>query len=52
MRAALRSGPCSLLILGGGHDLSAAVRRLGGDIEYLRVSTRRYEQFAGAGGER
>ena len=53
VRAALRSGPCSLLILGGGHDLSAAVRRLGGgDTEYLRVFTRRYEQFAGEGDRR
>jgi hypothetical protein len=35
---------------GGGHDLSAAVRRLGGgDTEHLRVLTRRYAQFAGEG---
>jgi hypothetical protein len=39
--AALGSGPCSLLILGGGHDLSGAVRRLGkGDVEYIRVATK------------
>jgi len=50
VRSALKSGPCSLLVLGGGHDLGAAVRRLGGgDMEYLRVLTRRYTQFAGEG---
>src|SRR4051812_4965443 len=48
VRAALASGPCSLLVLGGGHDLSASVRRLGGwAAEYLRVTTRRYREFAG-----
>jgi hypothetical protein len=50
VRAALKRGPCSVLLLGGGHDLSATVRRLGrGDTEYLRVITRRYAQFAGEG---
>jgi hypothetical protein len=49
VKAALASGPCSLLILGGAHDLSASVRRLGGGTaEYLRVSTARYKEVAGA----
>jgi hypothetical protein len=40
LRAAMASGPCSLLILGGSHNLSPAVRRFGqGDVEYLRVTT-------------
>src|SRR5262249_38305376 len=30
VRAALASGPCSVLILSGGQDLSDSVRRLGG----------------------
>jgi hypothetical protein len=42
-----------MLVLGGGHGLSSAFRRLGGgDTEYLRVITRRYAQFAGEGGQR
>jgi hypothetical protein len=44
---ALASGPCSVLVLGGGHDLSASVRRLGGTAEYIRVTTGRYREFAG-----
>jgi hypothetical protein len=49
VKAALASGgPCSLLVLGGGHDLSASVRRLGGGAaEYVRITTRRYREFAG-----
>jgi hypothetical protein len=48
VKAALASGPCSLLVLGGGHDLSSSVRRLGGGAtEYVRVTTRRYREFAG-----
>jgi hypothetical protein len=46
VRAALASGPCAFVILGGDHDLSASVRRLGGgSAEYLRVTTRAYREF-------
>jgi hypothetical protein len=46
VKAALDSGPCALLILGGGHDLSESIRRLGeSSTEYLRVTTRCYRQF-------
>jgi hypothetical protein len=39
VRAALASGPCAVLILSGGQDLSDSVRRLGGRAaEYLRVT--------------
>jgi hypothetical protein len=49
VKAALDSGPCALLILGGGHDLTASVRRLGkGKVEYVRVTTARYKEFAGS----
>lgn len=49
VQAALASGPVSVLILGGEHDLSASVRRLdGGTAEYMRVTTARYREFAGA----
>jgi hypothetical protein len=48
VRAALASGLCALLVLGGGHDLAESVRRLGGGTsEYFRVTTRRYREFAG-----
>jgi hypothetical protein len=48
MRSALGSGPCSLLILGGAPDLTAAVRRLGnGEAEYIRVATSRLLDFSG-----
>jgi hypothetical protein len=49
VKAALDSSPCALLILGGGHDLSASVRRLGkGKVEYVRLTTARYKEFAGS----
>src|SRR5260370_29877464 len=35
-KAALTSGPCAFIVLGGGHDLSSSVRRLtGGQAEYM-----------------
>lgn len=41
VRAALDDGPCSLIVLGGAHDLSDSVRRVaGGDCEYVRVRLR------------
>jgi hypothetical protein len=44
--AALASSPCVLIVLGGDHDLSASVQRLGkGSCEYLRVTTKRYAEF-------
>ncbi len=50
VKRALASGPCSLLILGGAHDLSASVQRHGGGTtEYVRVTTRRLRQVSGAG---
>jgi hypothetical protein len=51
VRAALKAGPVAVLVLGGAHDLSGAVRRLaGGDCEYLRVTTARYAEFVEGGG--
>jgi hypothetical protein len=45
VKAALKSGAVSFIILGGDHDLSASVRRLGGGTtEYVRVTTRRYQE--------
>lgn len=43
VRRALAAGPCAVLVLGGAHDLSASVRRLGdGTTEYIRVTPKRY----------
>jgi hypothetical protein len=51
VRAALEGGPVAVLVLGGAHDLSGAVRQLApGDCEYLRVTTARYAEFAERGG--
>jgi hypothetical protein len=41
VRAVLDNGPFALIVLGGAHDLSDSVRRLGGGhCEYIRVTTR------------
>ena len=46
VKAVLDNGPVGLIILGGAHDLSKNVRRLGdGKCEYIRVTTRRVEEF-------
>jgi hypothetical protein len=43
VKAALGAGAASLLILGGEHDLTAAVKRLGnGTTEYIRLTTKCY----------
>jgi hypothetical protein len=47
VKAALANGPCSFFILGGKHDLSESIRRLGGEkAEYIRVTTKRYQEIA------
>jgi hypothetical protein len=48
VRAATAKGPFGLIVLGGAHDLSESVSRLGdGRCEYIRVTTRRFRDFAG-----
>ena len=45
-KAALDSGPRRLVILEGGHRLSASVRRPGrGNVKYLRVAARRLNRL-------
>jgi hypothetical protein len=47
VKAATARGPFALIVLGGSHDLSDSVRRLGGGTcEYLRLTTSRVRQFA------
>ena len=44
----LKEGAFGLVILGGDHDLSENVRRLGeGKCEYVRVTTKRFRETAG-----
>lgn len=46
VRNALKSGPLCLMILGGEHDLTESVNRLGGGkCEYIRVTTKRYKEI-------
>ena len=43
----LKGGPFGLMILGGDHDLSENVRRLGGGkCEYVRVTMKRFREAA------
>jgi len=42
----LDHGGCAVIILGGAHDLSDNIRRLSGRCEYIRVTTRRWREFA------
>lgn len=50
VKAALGRGPFALVVLGGAHDLSDSVRRLGGGrCEYVRVTTWRVQKFMGEG---
>jgi hypothetical protein len=52
VRAALASGPVAVIVLGASHDLSAAVAKLGsGTTEYIQVTTRAVERFAGKGSQ-
>ncbi len=46
VRAALKSGPVAVIVLGGSHELSESVRAASGQCEYLRVTTRRYREVA------
>jgi hypothetical protein len=48
VKAATRHGSLALIVLGGTHDLSDSVRQVGdGQWEYIRVTTRRYQEFSG-----
>lgn len=47
VRAAMREGPVAAIILGGSHDLTQSIQRLGkGHTEYLRVTTKRFKEIA------
>ncbi|HYH66500.1 MAG TPA: hypothetical protein VD866_17535 [Urbifossiella sp.] len=52
VRRALAGNPVTVIVLGGNHDLSAAVRRLGGGTtEYIRVTPLGYDESVAGGGE-
>jgi len=47
VKAVIKEGPVAVIVLGGSHDLSASVRRLGGgNCEYLRVTRKRFKEMA------
>jgi len=47
VKAVMAKGGFGLIVLGGSHDLSDSVRRLGqGRCEYIRVTTRRFKEFS------
>jgi hypothetical protein len=47
VKAVMAKGGFGLIVLGGSHDLSDSVRRLGqGRCEYIRVTTKRFKEFA------
>ena len=47
VKAVMDKGGFGLIVLGGAHDLSDSVRRLGqGRCEYIRVTTRRFREFS------
>lgn len=47
VKAVMEKGGFGLIVLGGAHDLSDSVRRLGqGRCEYFRVTTKRFKEFA------
>jgi hypothetical protein len=46
VKAVLEKGGVGLIVLGGSHDLSESVLRLGGGkCEYIRVTTKRFKEF-------
>ena len=48
MKNVLKEGSFGLVILGGNHDLSENVRRLGeGKCEFVRVTMKRFREVAG-----
>jgi hypothetical protein len=48
VQAALKGGAFALVLLGGAHDLTDNVRRYAGGLcEYVRVTSRGYQGFAG-----
>ncbi len=45
VKLVVKEGPVAVIILGGAHDLSASIRRAGGNCEYLRVTTKRFREI-------
>ncbi len=47
VKAVLEKSGFGLIVLGGSHDVSDSVRRLGaGKCEYLRITTKRFKEFS------
>ena len=48
VRAALKSGPVAVIVLGSSHDQSDSMRAVSGQCAYLRVTTERSREVAQA----
>jgi hypothetical protein len=47
VRAVMKEGPVAVIVLGGSHDLTGSIQRIGGGkCEYLRVTTKRFKEIA------
>jgi len=47
VRAVMKAGPVAVIVLGGSHDLTGSIQRLGGgNCEYLRVTTKGFKEIA------
>ena len=46
VQLAMKEGPVAVIVLGGSHDLTGSIQRLGGgNCEYLRVTTKSYREI-------
>ncbi len=46
VKTTMKEGPVAVIVLGGSHDLTASIQRFSGNCEYLRVTTKRFKEFA------
>lgn len=46
VRAAMKGGQVAFIVLGGAHDLTDAIRRCKDRCEYLRITTKRFQDIA------
>jgi hypothetical protein len=44
VQALVNAGPVAVAVLGGDHDLTDSLKRLGGACEYLRVTVQAYQE--------
>jgi hypothetical protein len=47
VKTLMKEGAVAVIVLGGAHDLSDSIRRIDGQCEYVRVTTRRFRETGG-----